>query len=247
MSVPVESTSGAGATLLPVWAESYADLVAGDWQLFGDGVAIPERGFYKTAWQPIPADALSAGEVVLAFMLDATTSIDWLRVGVADLRLWTQGDLPPGGETLSFYLDAPGNLTFEDGQYYADYDVLSGNFGYSDAAAEALIDSILQSASGWSQAGVTFRNVPGADVTFQFVEDVVCGPHETAVGCTVGTTVTLQYARAASGFVTGMTTHEAGHAFFGIGHSGNGVMSGESPDGYPTDSDIQSVIDWLAS
>lgn len=151
---------------------------------------------------------------------------------------------------MDFASPAPGRLTVEGGSYYADWAVETGNVGYSDAEASALIGAALNDAGGWERGGITFRESGTPKVTFRFVHGpFLCGG-TMANGCTTGdattATVTISYERAAAGFLAALVNHEAGHAFFTATHEGTGsIMTGDSPDGNPTDADIADLEDWL--
>ena len=141
---------------------------------------------------------------------------------------------------------APGRLTVEGPDYFGDWAITPGNVGYTDLEAADVIRGVLEEASGWEQAGVTFRESLTPEVTFQFVHGpFLCGG-VMANGCASGGTVKLSYERAQEGFLYNITNHEAGHAFFTGTHEGTpGIMTGDSPDGRPTDSDIADVAEWL--
>ena len=237
-----------------VWGETLAGIKGADRYDLGAAIDASEAGFFVTDWESVPIAASQLEEIFVGIVVkkaSESVNLNRLILGVAEVRLRDAG----AGEVVSnlnFFGDAPGNLVLEGSEYFADWDIAPGNFGYSDAAAAALIESWLHDAQGWSQAGVTFRRVEGAPVTFQIVEESTggTGPDyaRTHFGPGyVGASVELEYSRIQAGFGRNITNHEAGHAFFLIGHSGTGIMAGQSPDGNPTASDIQSVIDWLAS
>lgn len=149
---------------------------------------------------------------------------------------------------MRFARPAPGNLTLDSGSYYMDWKIDSGNYGMSDSAAADMVEGYLESSQGWERAGIEARQLPGAPVTFKVVLEATCSVPEYA--CThygVGTAfVELEYPRIAAGFGRGTTNHEAGHAFFYATHEGSGsIMNGGSPDGWPTDADIDGVVAWL--
>jgi hypothetical protein len=131
-----------------------------------------------------------------------------------------------------------------------DWEAHSTNYIMTQAEVETLISSVLNGASGWEQAGITARQVVGAPVVFQVVEEADGESPEYARTFWNQTPVLVQleYARIQAGFGTNIANHEAGHAFFWGTHGGTGsIMTGDSPDGWPTASDIASVEAWLGS
>ena len=188
-----------------------------------------------------------SGEIGVVF-ISFSNSREWIQ------RISGDGGPPSGssppGDAIQFNIPPPGRLTEEGGQLYADWTLADTNFGYTQTEAEDYLHSVFDDAAGWSQAGITFRQTTDAAVTIQVVETVDC-EGTPAVGCTnftlTPTLISLKHGRILEGFGPNIANHEAAHFFFGATHSGSGVMSGNSPDGYPTASDIQSVIDWLAS
>ncbi len=254
VSVPVISVSAPGTILRPVWAESHSDLVSGNWQNLGGFVPLSERGFFDTPWQNIPTGAKAAGDVALSFVLEVESIVD-MAIGCATIRLWSGASLPLAGNNLTFSFLPPGKLTLESGQYYGDWAVVPGNFGYTDAQVSTQIHSVLDDARGWERAGIIFREVSlvNAKVRFQVVEEATCGSPEWA--CTHYFTdysyVELEHeplTLPAAGWAN-LVNHESGHAFFGATHTGDGVMAdfdNDRPE-WPSDSEIQSVIDWLGA
>ena len=242
LSVPVIAAdpTPTGASLRAVYSSNHAAMVAGTYETLEASVDIETVGFHVGEWSPFPADAL--GDVYVGIILEVKEPLTTLSLGTAELRAGG-GERVVSGNPITFGRDAPGLLVFEDGQYYADWSIQSGNYGYSDAAAGDLIEGWLHHASGWSQAGITFRRVSGAAVTFR----IQPGSATFAYLYGDNADVTIGYDRITAGRGLNVTNHEAGHAFFRAQHSGSGIMTGQSPDGYPTASDIQSVIDWLAS
>ena len=230
-----------GATLNAVWAPSWNDILVGDYDYLTEGVALGGPGFYSSAWATIPEEA-KGSDAFVALVLDAESSVASLNFGAAEVKLRGSGGVSSGG-SLTFNTEPPFFLVEEGGQFYADWSLVPGNFGYSDTDAGNLLQGWLHDPSGWSQAGITFRRVSGAAVTFQIVE----GTRTVANIYSDHVNVEIGYDRIVAGNGLNVTTHEAGHAFFRAAHSGSGIMRGLSPDGYPTASDIQSVIDWLAS
>lgn len=155
---------------------------------------------------------------------------------------------------MEFVGAAPGRLTVEGGSYFADWAIEPGNVGYTDAEASSVIGSILNDSRSWGAAGITFRESVTPKVTYKFVHGPFDCGGASANGCTHsnvdGTaSVTISYERAIAGFTPGLVNHESAHAFFTatheVGPGGPGVMTGDSPDGWPTSGDVADVVAWL--
>ena len=131
-----------------------------------------------------------------------------------------------------------------------DWRVASSHYGMTVSEAEAFIGGILGDASGWEQAGIVARQTVDAPVVFEIVLEANGESPEYARTFWNQTPVLVQleYPRIQAGFGTGITTHEAAHAYFWATHEGSGsVMTGDSPDGFPTTSDIESLLLWLGA
>ena len=226
--------AGENVDLRAVWADSYADLIAGDWQYLGAGIPLDTEGHFQTSWQSPP----EASDVVVGFVLEAYEEQSSLAVGTAEIRVKGVGDADAltcdAADTISFNLAAPGRLTVEGDIYYADYKISPSNFGYTEAQVRTLVSDALGGSSGWQQAGIIARETPSATITFQMVENVTCSG-TPAVGCSQtsggSTLVTLKHSRVVAGYGRNIVNHEAGHAYFSAGHTGSGIMHGGSPDG----------------
>ena len=150
---------------------------------------------------------------------------------------------------MEFTRPAPGHLTLESGTYYMDWEAHASNYNMTQAEVETYISGVLNGASGWEQAGLVARHSPGtAQVVFQVVLEANGESPEYARTFWWQTPVLVQieYDRINAGFGNALANHEAGHAFFWASHEGSGsIMTGDSPDGWPTSADIASVMAWL--
>ena len=151
---------------------------------------------------------------------------------------------------MEFIRPAPGHLTLETGTYYMDWEAHASNYNMTQGQVESYISGVLNGASGWEQAGLVARHSPGtAQVVFQVVLEANGESPEYARTFWNQTPVLVQieYDRIQAGFGDGLANHEAAHAYFWASHEGSGsVMTGDSPDGWPTAADIASVEAWLA-
>lgn len=75
---------GADATLRPVYAATYADLIAGDWDYLTSGIPCSTAGVFKTAWESVPSEATD--DVFVAFVLEVASTVSALTMGVVEVR-----------------------------------------------------------------------------------------------------------------------------------------------------------------
>lgn len=75
---------GADATLRPVYAVTYPDLIAGNWDYLTDGIDCSAAGVFSTAWAPPPSEA--ADDVFVAFVMEAGSSVSSFAMGAAEVR-----------------------------------------------------------------------------------------------------------------------------------------------------------------
>jgi hypothetical protein len=220
---------------------------------------------------------LGEGNVIVHYVSFAaqTTTASEARILVSDthnnrfsiqwagpITPYTGGEpTPPPGDSLLFGTSAPGRLTLEGGQYYADYTVADTHFGYTKAEVQDLLSSILPDPEGWEQAGIIFREVGDGPVLFQVLEEATCSSPELACTHYAGNDpdaetafVELEYdpLNGSAGPGVGapnIINHEAGHAFFSAQHSGGGIMSDFDNDrpAWPTDNDIAATQAWLGN
>lgn len=74
-----------GATIYPVWASTYTDLLSGDWDYLGSGIACDSAGFHESGWASIPSGA--KGDVCVGFVLEVDTETPTLVMGAAEVRV----------------------------------------------------------------------------------------------------------------------------------------------------------------
>lgn len=93
ISIVVDEATSAGATLSPVWAESFEELRNSvlvsiqDWNFLGAGVSPSTSGFYVTEWEDLPAEALAAIDIYFSFMLVVDSTIENLQFGIAEIHI----------------------------------------------------------------------------------------------------------------------------------------------------------------
>jgi hypothetical protein len=256
--VPVLSASAVTSpyVISAVYAPTHAEMIAGDWEYLADGVSFTSTGYHDSGWRDIAP--LGQANVFIGMVLEVPSSVSNLSLGPTELRIGGGGEV--GG--ITFPREAPGMLTLESGEYFADWKVADTHFGYTKPQAQALIASFLDSPYGWQQVGITFRYSETANVTFEVVEEASgdvpelayafydqTPPHTTSVGKNY---VELEYGplngSAGVGIGAGnIINHEAGHAFFFAQHAGVGIMADfdNNRPVWPSDSDILSVREWL--
>ena len=72
------------ATVRPVYAPTYGDLIAGDWDYLTSGVDCSSSGHFETEWESLPGGA--GGDVFVAFVLEVGSTILAFSMGAAEVR-----------------------------------------------------------------------------------------------------------------------------------------------------------------
>ena len=156
---------------------------------------------------------------------------------------------------MEFGQPAPGLLHDEGSSFVGYWDVAPDNFGHTEAEVVAWVNSALNDPQGWGRAGITFERSATATprVLFRVVETISGDPG--IIGFTFNDTFngdTMDvWLEAGPYFGTAdLVTHEAAHAYFFAEHASPGSDSimepqDEAGNEWPSEDDIQSVIDWL--
>lgn len=73
---------GADATLRPVYAATYADLVAGSWDYLTGGIDCSAAGVFSTVWASPP----TTDDAFVAFVMEVGSSVSSFAMGAAEVR-----------------------------------------------------------------------------------------------------------------------------------------------------------------